>query len=121
MVERVSIELVSGHRGFRGAVFRYDVLTRLRKMCDGRDTALLAFGFAGEWLRIVVDGAPADVREVVRGLKVGTVRAAARWGLSLTAGRHDRGVCESLHDAIVWAHEAPADPLGPLNPPSAAR
>ncbi|MCA9489403.1 MAG: hypothetical protein KC621_05755, partial [Myxococcales bacterium] len=60
MVERVSIELVSGHRGFRGAVFRYDVLTRLRKMCDGRDTALLAFGFAGEWLRIVVDGAPAD-------------------------------------------------------------
>lgn len=115
MVERVSIELVSGHLGLRGAVFRYDVLRRLRKGCDGRDTSFLAFGFAEDWLRIVVDGSSDDVREVVRGLKVGTVRAAARWGLALTSGHHRREACDSLEDAIRWAHEAPAPELGPLS------
>ena len=116
MLECVGLDLVDGPTRLSGAVFRYDVVSRLRKTCDTHDTAFLAFGFDDQRLRVVLEGEPHRVREAVRGFKVGTVRAAARWGLSVTSGHHDRRPCDSLEDAILWAH-GPAPEQGPLATP----
>lgn len=108
MVERVSMDLTAGQE-LSGAVFRYEVIARLSRCARGRGVTLLAWGFGRSELRVVIDG-PADaVPNVLRGLKVGTVRAAARWGISFTSGPSERRRVTDLTEAVAWAHRVTLD------------
>lgn len=119
MVERVRVDLTGGHRGLVGAVFRYEVLERLAQSARGQQVTPLAFGFAADELRMVLHGEPEAVGNVVRGLKVGTIRAAGRWNLSLRSGPTVREPAPDLVSAVVWAHRGPieAGAAGPLASP----
>jgi hypothetical protein len=116
MVERVAVDLGEG-KTFAGAPFRYDLVGRTTRACATQGVAFLAFGFAPAHLRLVVDGEPAAVREVVRGLKVGTARAAARWGVTLPRAVHERRSTADVTGDVVWAHLGAADARGPLATP----
>lgn len=116
MVERVSMDL-RGLRGFAGAVFRYDLVDRVRRTCAAHEVAFLAFGFGpdGE-LRLVLDGDEVGIRESLRGVKVGTRRAVLRLRPDPGPGPHRRTPCEAT-DGVSWAHGAVPDPRGPLATP----
>lgn len=120
MLERLSVELISG-ANLSGAMFRYGVLERLARVTAPRHVRVLAFGFSGRDLRLVVEGAERDIAEALRGLKVGTVRAAAARGLDCLSGPTFRKELEAreLEDAVVWAHSGPVDAgaSGPLASP----
>lgn len=113
MVERIGVDLTSGHAWLRGAVFRYEVIARLSRCARERGVDLLAFGFGGSDLRLVLDGPAEALPNVLRGLKVGTVRAAARWGVSFRSGHTERSPVGDLVEAVVWAHRAPMDAGAP--------
>ncbi|MEQ1502301.1 MAG: hypothetical protein ABMB14_08715 [Myxococcota bacterium] len=112
MIEKVVVDLTGARIGLLGAVFRYEVMERLARCAEPRSVRVLAFGF-GEWdLRLVLEGDPDQITNVLRGLKVGTIRAAARWGIALaTSASHREGIGSErwLLDAVVWAHRAPLD------------
>lgn len=112
MVERVAVDLCGGP-AVAGAVFRYEVVARVQRAAAGQGVAFLGFGFAGPELRLVLDGGDDGVREVVRGVKVGTVRAARRWGVALPRGAHERAAAPDVLEALAWAHavEPSRDPL----------
>jgi hypothetical protein len=116
MVERVEVDL-RGTQAFSGAVFRYAVVERVARSCLGHGVAFLAFGFGTANLRLVLDGDEAGIREVLRGVKVGTARAALRWGVTLGRGSHLRTSSDDVTSAVVWAHLAPGDERGPLATP----
>lgn len=107
----MTIELTGGRADLFGAVFRYDVLERLARIANNHQVGLLAFGFGSSELRLVLTGERSSITDVVRGLKVGTARAASHWGLMLralpnwrvTLGEHE------LFEAVMWAHRAPLD------------
>lgn len=121
MLEKVVVDLTGGRPGLLGAVFRYEVMERLARSAGLREVELLAFGFGEKELRLVLQGEPETITNVLRGLKVGTVRAAARWGLALQAGPNIRSPIPEtrLTDAVAWAHTAPieAGASGPLASP----
>lgn len=119
MLERVSVDLTGGQEWLTGAVFRYEVIARLSRCSRDRGVTLLAFGFGGAELRVVLEGPTEAVPNVLRGLKVGTVRAAARWGISFTSGVHVRTPVDDLVEAVAWAHHAPVEcgASGPLDSP----
>lgn len=121
MIEKVVVDLTGGRTGLLGAVFRYEVMERLARSAEIREVELLAFGFGEKELRLVLQGDAETITNVLRGLKVGTVRAAARWGLELRSGPNVRSpvVENRLTDAVAWAHTAPmeAGASGPLASP----
>ncbi len=121
MVERVWVDLTGGRSGLDGAVFRYGVLERLRAAASRRGVTVLAFGYGAVELRVVFEGGAADIGHVLRGLKVGTVRSAASWGVHLVSGSHTRVAVDDgdLCCAVAWAHMAPDDwaVVGPLASP----
>lgn len=120
-VETVVVDLAGSRNGLLGAVFRYEVMDRLSKSAASRGVAILAFGFCSDALRLVLEGGAEDVKNVLRGLKVGTIRAAERWGVSLRTGPTIREAVADggLLDAVAWAHRAPieAGANGPLASP----
>jgi hypothetical protein len=116
MIERVSVDLTRGRLTLLGAVFRYEVVQRLSRVAAERGVRLVAFGFAENELRLVLEGEPDDIGMALMALKLGTVRAAARWGLEIRSGRSKRFATQDLFVAVVWAHRGPveagaADPL----------
>jgi hypothetical protein len=117
MVQRAAIRLVGEGPLPVGAVFRYDMLDRLERVTRDHEVQLLAFGFTRDELRLVLDGDRRAVTEALRGLKVGTIRAAIRWGMRLRTGDANVSDVEDVLDAAVWAHRGPLDagashPLG---------
>jgi len=126
MIERVLCDLTGQIQGLSGALFRYEVLERLQKAASRRDVTVLAFGFSSNELRLVLEGNPHQISNVVRGLKTGTTRAARKWNLRLNAcpsDHHPIGRAQLL-DAVVWTHLGPVDDgaQGPLaNPWSSHR
>lgn len=121
MIEKVVVDLTGGRTGLLGAVFRYEVMERLSRSAGLREVELLAFGFGEKELRLVLQGEAEPITNVLRGLKVGTVRAASRWGISLKSGPSIRSPVPEprLTDAVAWAHTAPieAGASGPLASP----
>ncbi|MEZ4239300.1 MAG: hypothetical protein R3F59_24730 [Myxococcota bacterium] len=120
-METVIVDLTGARVGLLGAVFRYEVMDRLARAADSHDVRVVAFGFGSEALRLVLEGDEEARTNVLRGLKVGTIRAVARWGLKLQAGpslRRTLGGGELL-DAVCWCHRAPieAGADGPLASP----
>jgi hypothetical protein len=110
MVERVAVDLTGGRSGMKGGVWRYGVMERLDGAADRRGVDVLAFGFERRSLRLVVEGDDVDVRNVLRGLKVGTTREAAdRWDVALSAGHTWRQPVPpgALAEAVAWAHLGP--------------
>jgi hypothetical protein len=103
---------VAGDQGLLGASFRYCVLERLGRVTRAHGVALLAWGFAANQLRVVLDGAPEEVAAVVKGVRWGTVRWAVSVGLEVVL---DRAVAHAIHDllsALVWCHRAPVEKTG---------
>lgn len=113
MFEKVGVDLTGGRLGLLGAVYRYDVLDRVWRSTQPRGVKLLAFGFAERELRLVLEGEPDLLTNVLRGVKVGTIRAAARWGLPMRSGPHRRDPTTDLLEAIVWAHKGPVEAGAP--------
>ena len=74
-------------------------------------------GIRGSELRVVVRGSDNGVKNVMRGVRVGTVRSAEGYGVSLRSGSSDRWRVteDTLEAVVVWAHQgdkdAHADPL----------
>jgi hypothetical protein len=120
-MEAAQVDLADAQVGVLGALFRYEVMNRLARSADGQRVAVLGFGFSREELRLVLQGDDEGRTNVLRGVKVGTLRAVARWGRSLKAGRSQRTpiLRGELLDHIAWCHlgpiEAGAD--GPLASP----
>ena len=121
MVEKITCDLTGKIHGLTGAVFRYEVLERLNRSAGRRSVKVLAFGFGTHELRLVLEGTADDITNVLRGVKVGTTRAARKWHLRLQTGQNERCVVtpRELVDAVVWAHLAPesASTAGPLADP----
>ncbi len=119
--ERVLCDLTGQIEGLTGAVFRYEVLERLKRAADRRDVTVIAFGFTDTELRLVLEGESENIRNVLRGVKVGTTRAAKKWKIRLASGPSQRTVLErsEVVDAVVWAHLGPvnAGAEGPLSNP----
>jgi hypothetical protein len=113
MVEKVAVDLTGGRLGVLGAVYRYEVLERVWRSAVHRDIRLLAFGFAERELRLVLEGSDETIRNLVRGLKVGTIRAAARWGIPVRSGPHQRVTTDDLLSAVIWAHRGPVEAGAP--------
>jgi hypothetical protein len=113
MVERIAVDLTGGRLGMLGAVYRYEVLDRVYRSAQKRGVGFLAFGFAERELRLVVEGTADEVRSVLRGIKVGTVRSASRWGLPLRAGPTRRYHVKDLVQGVAWAHAGPVEAGAP--------
>ena len=111
MVEKISCDLTGNIHGLTGAVFRYDVLERLHRCATRRDVSVLAFGFADNELRLVLEGSTEDIGNVLRGVKVGTTRSARKWRLRFHAAPSARDAIASdqILDAVVWAHRGPVE------------
>jgi hypothetical protein len=111
MWERVVVDLTGGRLGLIGAVFRYEVLDRLAKVAELHQVHLLAFGFGATELRLVLQGEAEAIGNVLKGFKVGTHKAAARWGLDLRGKAHERKVLveRQLLETVAWVHRAPME------------
>ncbi len=110
MLEKIEIRI----GGLRGPLNRYALLDRVAACAAKQGVTWLAFGIHGENLRLVVDGAPRGLGLLVRGVKVGTVRAAIGTGEDLAGYPGDRIPVADLEEAVVWAHtpsKAGTDPL----------
>ena len=119
--EKISCNLTGHILGLTGAVFRYEVLERLQRSAARRDVTVVSFGFAGNELRLVLEGQSDDIGNVLRGVKVGTTRSARKLRLRLQAGPSERTVLHraDILDAVVWTHLAPVSTgaAGPLSDP----
>ncbi len=121
MVERIAIDVLEGWSGLRGPVLRYGFLDRVHRSATRRGLAVLAFGLGRREVRLVVEGAPEEVPNLLRGVKVGSIRAARSAGVSLVLGVPLRWpvIPAGLEEAVAWAHRAPLGPTvpGPLASP----
>lgn len=114
-MERIVLDAVLGAAGLRGPVLRYGFLDRLRRCADANSVDLLAFGFGEREVRLVVDGGQEDIPNLLRGLKVGTIRAARAAGVDLVFAPPFRQVVSRgrLDHALAWAHHAPVEAGAP--------
>jgi hypothetical protein len=118
MLERVLIEVNRGGDLLESAVSRYGILERLARSAGRLGVGVVAFGFARGELRAVLEGEPDAITNVVRGVKVGTTRAARAWRTEVTFAPTLRWVLHprGLTEAVAWAHRGPVDAgaAGPL-------
>lgn len=118
-MECVSIK-VQNSEGLKSAMTRYDLLVRTGKCLKRGGLRLLAFGVSARQVRFVVDGDLSKMANFVRGVKVGTLRAARARGIHIVWGRVCRFKVESeeLLEAVEWAHSvATPNGDGPLTTP----
>lgn len=104
MVERVTLTVESGAEALQGAVARYDLLKRLARSARKQGVVLLAFGLGQREHRLVLEGAPSSITNLLRGLRVGTVRAMRRWAEVRFGDTHREQVHTELEVAVAWAH-----------------
>jgi len=118
MYERVRFALPLWPRPRAGAVFRYELLDRIRRCGSAHAVTVLAFGFEGpRHLRCVLRGRSDRVAAAVKGVKVGTALALRHRGLDGGLGVPQRSRDAAALDAVVWAHRAPLQgPRGPRQP-----
>ena len=79
--------------GIQTPMMRYDLLCRAAKVMQRCGISLLAFGVNPRQVRFVVEGNMNQVPNLIRGIKVGTLRAARARGKSPGRGaaRQARG------------------------------
>jgi hypothetical protein len=104
------------------SMFRYGVFERLARCARKQGVGVVAWGIQHHDLRVVFRGSEQSVRDVMRGVRVGTVRAAKHWSVNLPTRATDRwrvGEGEGEEeDAIYWAHEGAMERRGdPLADP----
>lgn len=118
MYERVRIALPLWARPKVGALFRYNLIDRLRRCGAAHDATLLAFGFEGpRALRCVLLGEAAANGRALKGLKVGTALSLRHQGIRGEVGAVGRVRVDSAIDAVVWAHRGPLEGRrGPRRP-----
>jgi hypothetical protein len=108
MVEEIELHMFGAERLRARASWRYALLDRIAACARRLGVEVLAFGLGGDALRLVVEGAPEARGNLVRGVKVGTVRHASAVGERLlfveTLREPARG---GVHGAIVRAHRLP--------------
>ena len=110
-------DLQINHPKLSTPLFRHDLVERLWRASRKQSVRVVAWGMCGGELRLVVRGSDEAVKNVMRGVRVGTVRSARGCGVSLRSGSSDRWCVgeEQLESAVVWAHEGDrgpeADPL----------
>ena len=122
MIERVLCEVDSGMLGIGSPLVRYSFLERLAKCAEKNGVTILAFGIGDFDVRLVLEGGDDQIRNTIRGLKVGTTRAAKSWGVHMVWGQTMRWMWPrdaALEAAVAWAHSAPLDSgaHGPLSSP----
>jgi len=102
-------------------MMRYDMLLRAGKTMRRCGLRLVAFGLSNRQIRFVVEGNLEQIPNVVRGIKVGTLRSARARGIELVWGEVRRMPLqeEDLLDAVEWAHRGSlsAAGVGPLATP----
>lgn len=112
-MERLRFRIDGGR--LRGAMARYDVLTRLSASAERVGVVPIAFGLGEDSVRVLLDGDEHAAREALRYLKVGTSRALRNVGLPVTCSETAAAPLGDLSEAIAWCHRAPlegnADPL----------
>lgn len=108
MIEEIELHMFGADRLRARASWRYALLDRIAACAHRREVALLAFGLGGDALRLVVEGEPESRNNLVRGVKVGTVRQVSAVGERLlfveTLREPARG---GVHGAVVRAHRLP--------------
>lgn len=98
-------------------LFRYELVERLWRATKKQRVQVVAWGLCGSELRVVLRGSDTAVKNVMRGVRVGTVRSASQQGVRLRSGSSDRWRVEerALESVIAWAHqgdgEMHTDPL----------
>jgi len=121
MLERVLIEVERGEAALESAVCRYGILERLARSAKRLGVEVVAFGFGRGELRAVLEGRRNAITNVVRGVKVGTTRAALAWKTEVSFAPTLRWAVSrrGLAEAVAWAHRAPVDAgaIGPLASP----
>jgi len=117
MAERIHFEVIDG--GLGRPWLRYGLLERAARSAARREVQVLAFGLGPTEVRLVLEGGEEEVRNTVRGLKVGTIREVRAWGGRLCWGPVVRQPVGELGEAVAWAHLAPVDggTPGPLATP----
>lgn len=105
--------VVRGQEFFGGAVVRYGLLERLRRAAGERGVEVVAFGMGREDVRLMLRGDADAVLNVVRGVKVGTIRAIESAGGRVKLGDTQREVVEDVEEAVAWCHRLPVDDGAP--------
>ncbi len=98
------------HAWLRSAMYRYGLLTRLRRCAARQGATLVAFGFSGPLVRLVIDARDArSLSYMLRGLRIGVSWEARNWGVPLgtVVNQRERAVEGDVLEAVVWAHSAP--------------
>jgi len=110
--------LMEDEGNLRGAYTKYELLERIVKIMNRFDMKLLGFGIGNTEVRLVVEGPDSCVANLIRGIKVGTLRAIRSRGEEISWGSAARwGIDESdLMDAMVWAHRIAMEEEGDLGP-----
>ena len=121
-MECLSMRIEEQGDGLKSAMMRYDMLARAVKTMKRCGVDLLAFGLNNRQIRFVLDGNMDEVVNVIRGIKVGTLRAARARGIQLVWGRTHRIPISDeteLLEAVEWAHRAAmtSNSMGPLTTP----
>ena len=102
------------------SMFRYGLFERLARCAQKQEVGVVAWGVYHNDFRVVFRGREDQVRDVMRGVRVGTVRAAKSWGVALPTRVTDRW-CVPVHqeeDAVFWAHSSAREHRGdPLADP----
>jgi hypothetical protein len=120
MVESIELQVWGAPALRARASWRYGLLHRVARCAERNGVVLLAFGLGDGAIRLVVDGPTGRVGNVIRGIKVGTLREAAASGeriLFVETVRQRVGA--DLTGAVVWAHAVPSAEAagGPLASP----
>ena len=119
-MECLSIRIEDQGEGLKSAMMRYDMLLRASKTMRRCGVQMLAFGLNERQIRFVLDGNMSEVVNVIRGIKVGTLRAARARGIELVWGTTHRIPLSNdleLLEGVEWAHRAAINTPGtsPLN------
>lgn len=121
MLHTLRCPWTSTHRITERAAVRYGLIRRVHDTASCQGAQVLAFAVGRDELRLVVEGSDDAVRNVLRGVKVGTRREVDNLG-----GQHrwrvsdHRRIAESqLTAAIGWVHSLPVaeGAAGPLASP----
>lgn len=117
MTETIALFLDDGHEGIANPILRYGLLERIASAAALRGITVYAFGIGHDEIRLVVDGERAHITNLIRGIKVGTARAACTFGHRMLWAETLRTpvVGSDLTAAVAWAH-ATFEALGASGP-----
>lgn len=120
MFEWVELHMWGAERLQRRASFKYELIERMARSARRAGVVVLAFGLSDQVLRVLIDGSEEARANLLRGLKVGTIRRARALGHRLLFVETVRSVVDGdLVGVVARTHRTPlAGPWeGPLESP----